>query len=268
MDENNVGYYGLMVSTWELFRGDTSSWDDRFFYREIIQKYGEPVLDIGCSTGRLLLDYMEQDIDIDGVDLSAEMLALCRINAQARGLSPTLYQQPMQALEVPRRYRTIIVSSSSFQLLTNPAKAQQALRHFYEHLVPGGALVMSLMLVRDEDDPLDIDWFMDKEIERPEDGGTIRRWFHLWFDITDQLAHAETRYEVMIDGQITESEVHRQSPELRWYTQDQAYMLLKEAGFVNIQTYSGFTLQPASAEDRVFCITAERPESTCSHATT
>ena len=25
-------YYGMMAEFWDLFRGDTSSWDDRFFY--------------------------------------------------------------------------------------------------------------------------------------------------------------------------------------------------------------------------------------------
>lgn len=36
-----------------------------------------------CGTGRLLLDYLAQGIDIDGVDNSPEMLALCRPDAAA-----------------------------------------------------------------------------------------------------------------------------------------------------------------------------------------
>jgi len=68
-------YYGMMAEFWDLFRGDTSTWEDRFFYLEVVKKYGSPVLDVGCGTGRILLDFMQQGIEIDGVDNSPDMLA-------------------------------------------------------------------------------------------------------------------------------------------------------------------------------------------------
>ena len=69
-------YRGLMAEAWDVLRGDTSDWSDRFFYRDVIEQSGQPVLDVGCGTGRLLLDYAAQGIDIDGVDNSPEMLTL------------------------------------------------------------------------------------------------------------------------------------------------------------------------------------------------
>ncbi len=68
MGKQDYRYRGLHVTTWDLFRGDTSNWPDKFFYREVIRRYGEPVLDVGCATGRLILDYMADGIDVDGVD--------------------------------------------------------------------------------------------------------------------------------------------------------------------------------------------------------
>ena len=82
MADQDYEYRDLLAKTWDLMRGDTAQWPDRFFYREFIDRHGGPVLDVGCGTGRLLLDYLMDGIDIDGVDNSPEMLALCREKAR------------------------------------------------------------------------------------------------------------------------------------------------------------------------------------------
>src|SRR5215210_49040 len=124
-------YHGLMAETWDLFRGDTSGWPDRAFYREAIARYGEPALDVGCGTGRLLLDYLSTGIDIDGVDNSPEMLARCRKKAREMDLQPRLFEQSMERLDLPRTYRTIIVPSSSFLLIIDLEDAAEAMRRFF-----------------------------------------------------------------------------------------------------------------------------------------
>jgi 2-polyprenyl-3-methyl-5-hydroxy-6-metoxy-1,4-benzoquinol methylase len=62
-------YHSMSAEYWDLFRSDTSGLEDRNFYLEIIRESGQPVLDVGCGTGRLLLDYLSQGVDIDGLDL-------------------------------------------------------------------------------------------------------------------------------------------------------------------------------------------------------
>src|SRR5437016_13895527 len=171
MDSENYEYRGFLASAWDLLRGDTSDWLDRPFYRNIILHSGQPALDIGCGTGRLLLDYLADGIDIDGVDNSPEMLALCREKAQKPGLHPTLFQQSMEALDVPRRYRTILVPSSSFQLVTDPNAATQAVSSFFHHLEPGGILVMPFMILWQgpvTDPIVTRQWAMLAERVRPE----------------------------------------------------------------------------------------------------
>jgi SAM-dependent methyltransferase len=158
MEEPEYEYRGLIASSWDLLRGDTTHWGDRRRYRELIERYGQPALDVGCGTGRLLLDYLRAGIDIDGVDNSPEMLARCREKAGRLGLHPVLYQQSMEALALPRRYRTILVPSSSFQLVTDSDAAAAAMRRFLVHLEPGGALAMSFMPLWQAGDPLETGW--------------------------------------------------------------------------------------------------------------
>ena len=176
MTQPEYEYHGLMAKTWDLFRGDTSKWEDRGFFLEIIHEKGQPVLDVGCGTGRLLLDFMAQGIDIDGVDNSPEMLALCREKAGAMGLTPRLYENSMESMRLPRQYQTIIVPSSSFQLVLEPADAQRAISNLFEHLLAGGNLVMPFMQVWTRGEPLESDWQLSGEKTRPEDGAIYRRW--------------------------------------------------------------------------------------------
>src|SRR5260370_19414164 len=117
---HDYDYHGLMASTWDIWRDDTANWRDRVLYLDLIGQYGEPVLDVGCGTGRLLLDYLAQGIDVDGGDNSAEMLDICRAKAGQGPRVPALYQQRMEQLYLPRRYRTIVRPSSVLQRLAAP----------------------------------------------------------------------------------------------------------------------------------------------------
>ena len=251
-------YYGLMAEFWDLFRGDTSTWEDRFFFLDIVKKYGSPVLDVGCGTGRILLDFMQQGFDIDGVDNSPEMLALCKQKAEKLNLNPTVYQQEMDKLSMPRKYQTILVPSSSFQLLLDPALPPVTMERFYEHLLPGGTLVMPFMTLWKPGDPLEME-FTDEAV-RPEDGATVRRSSWARFDPHSGLEHTIDRYEIIRDDNVVASEEHRQSPATRSYTQEQAVALYQDAGFKGLRLFHEFTFEPAKPEDTTFCVRGFRPE--------
>lgn len=249
-------YHGLMAEYWDLLRGDTSKWDDRFFYLDCVGKYGQPVLDVGCGTGRILLDFMQQGIDIDGVDNSPEMLTLLRRKAEALNVQPNVRLQQMEELSLPRKYRTILVPSSSFQLLLDPAQPPLAMQRFHDHLQPGGTLVMPFMTLWKTGDPLESQW--TKEAVR-EDGALVRRNSWSRYDPARELEETRETYEVIRDGAVIASETHVQSPATRSYTQEQAVMLYQVAGFEEIRVLHEFTFEPVGPEDTLFCVLGTRP---------
>lgn len=261
MQQTNYEYSGMMAEFWDLFRGDTTTWADRFFYKEVVAQSGEPVLDVGCGTGRLLLDFMQDGVDIDGVDNSPEMLERCRQKAAQLGLEPRLYQQLMETLKLPCKYQTIIVPSSSFQLVTDKHAAWQVMHNFFNHLHAGGVLVMALMKLYSGDsqqDEIVEEW--SREVVRPQDGATIRRSSRSRFDLVNHLEHTEDRYEVIADGQVVAAEDHAWSPATRGYSQAEAVNLYWESGFVDIRVTSDFTQEPVKPEDTIFCVRGMRPD--------
>jgi SAM-dependent methyltransferase len=251
-------YRGLLAKTWDLFRGDTSGWEDRTFFLEMIRESGQPVLDVGCGTGRLLLDYLSQGVDVDGVDISPEMLSLCRQKAVSMQLKPVVFESDMITMKLPRQYQTIIVPSSSFQLVLDPDDAQRAIQNLYTHLLPGGSLVMPFMLEWRRGDRLETPWHLSGEKIRPDDGTTIKRWSRSRYDPDSQLMHTEDRFEVVKDGISIAEELHKRSPAVRQYTQPQALDLYDQAGFEDICMFKGFTRLPASAEDEIFSVTGKK----------
>jgi SAM-dependent methyltransferase len=260
-------YRGMIAQAWDLLRGDYSTWPDRPFWRGIIERQDGPALDVGCGTGRLLLDYLAAGLDVDGVDNSPEMLAVCREKAAAAGVDVAgrLFEQSMDALDLPRRYATIFVPSLSFQLLTDLGAARSALTRFLEHLTPGGVLVASfkVRLWPGRRTPPQMewsDWFKLAEAQRPEDGLLVRRWVRGMYDHEQQLEHEENRYELMRAGQVIETENHSRSPCVRWWTLDQALAAFEQAGFADVRATSGDTHEPASSEDNLFKVWGARPQ--------
>ena len=181
-----------------------------------------------------------------------EPLAICRAKADDLNLTPTLFEQDMQALDLPRRYRTIIGSSSVLQLLADVDAARETLRRCFAHLEPGGAFVTPFWFDWREGEPLDTGWEPLFTKTRLEDGAIIRSWVREWREPARQWWHTEQRFEVEVDGEIVEREEQRRSPEGRWYSQQEARKLYDDVGFIDIQLFKEFELTPAAAEDRHF----------------
>ena len=97
-------HHGLIARWWANFKLDGP---EIAFFRSYVAS-GQPALDVGCGNGRLLVPWVADGLDVDGVDASADMIEACRAAAGTAGCQPVLYVQPTHRLDLPRRYRTII----------------------------------------------------------------------------------------------------------------------------------------------------------------
>ena len=253
---DDIEYVGLMAEAWDALRGETSGWADRAWFREVIARRGEPVLDVGTGTGRLLLDFLADGVDIDGVDNAPEMLERLHAKATAAGLDVDgrVHLGRMQSLRLSRRYRTVIVPSSSFQLLLEPDDAAEAMRRFFGLLLPGGSLAMPFIV-------------MDKPYERAlDEGGRARRRLDRAADVDRRPSTRPwasrrpttcTRSSATASRCASSTSSGRARPAPTRATRRGA--LYETAGFIDLEWGADFTFEDREP-DEVFTIVGRRPD--------
>src|SRR5437899_3339655 len=86
---------------------------DVVFYREAAREFGDPVLELGCGTGRITMALAEAGKRITGLDLSERMLeravkkrAALRVEARER---VHLVQGNMAGFDLGEKFRLIII---------------------------------------------------------------------------------------------------------------------------------------------------------------
>jgi len=237
MTKSDWDYRGLAAECYDLWFGNEPFWDQAFFHGHI-RRNGGVALEIACGTGRLLVPFLRDGLVVEGLDASAEMLAICRTKAAKVGITPTLYQQLMQDLELASRYRTIFIPACSFQILAERDEAFTALRRFHQHLEPGGELLVTLTIPW-ADFGIERQWRLRRSGVHPSSGAMILIHEATRSDRIEQVQHIWMRHEVFKEDQLVQTQLrmHR----MRWYHRHEFAMMLDAVGFRDVTMQCGYT---------------------------
>jgi SAM-dependent methyltransferase len=250
------GYTGLSAASYDLwFAGE--DFEDIEFFRSAIQDGGEPALEVGCGTGRLLIPFAKDGLNVEGLDLSEEMLSICRRKAAAIGLAVPLHLAAMEDFSLVQRFRTIFVPFGSFMLLADLEKTRMALRCFRGHLAEGGRVLIPLHLPWRYDVGLEPakpgEWRLRRVATRPDDA-VVRCYENVDFDFDRQIQLVRLRFEIRRGGEVEATEEGEQL--LRWFSQSEFADLLLQAGFTDVAALKAYAWEPADADDASFLFTA------------
>ncbi|HAH97239.1 MAG TPA: hypothetical protein DHD79_04415 [Firmicutes bacterium] len=136
-------FYGAMS---ELYDTTITETDDIPFYLSLARQHcgtGGRILDIGCGTGRILLQLLRNGYQADGLDISAQMLSLTKAKLQAANLETALYQGDMRTLDslgLTVKYHLVIIPYASMIYMLEDSDRLAVFRGVYNLLEHGGIL--------------------------------------------------------------------------------------------------------------------------------
>lgn len=261
--EATTWHYGLVARWWAELNLDGPEIE---YYRPFVEA-GQPALDAACGTGRLVIPWLHAGLDVDGSDISPDMLARCRERAEREGLTPpSLHAQAMHELDLSRRYRSI-VCCGGFGLGGRREHDAEGLRRLYEHLAPGGLLLL------DNEVPYAAGWW---RLWQKDERASLPR---PWRDEGDRRALADgTELElrsriaeldplaqrVAIDmrafhwsgSEVLAEEEHR--IEMTLYFTEEIVLMLERAGFREIELRAGYEDRAPTADDEFVVFLARK----------
>ena len=168
-------------------------------WRELADREGSPVLDVGAGTGRVALDLARRGHEVVALDHSAELLDALR--ERAAGLAVTTVAADARDFAIDRRFPIVVVPMQTLQLLGSADGRARCLACVREHLTPGGLLAVALA------DALEC---FDEEHDQPpspdlrEVGGVVYASRPVRVrDLGDRAAIDRVRQIVAIDGTLT-----------------------------------------------------------------
>ena len=265
--DSGTWHHGLIARWWAEF--NEAEPDELAYFRNAISTFGEPALDLGCGNGRILLPLLKDGVDIDGSDISADMIALAAAEAKKAGLTSRLIVAPMHEIDLGRSYRTIFMCGS-LGIGGRRDHDREALRRAYRHLEPDGAL-----LVANHQLPYDTDekrwarwlpghraggdgaWPAEGERRTFADGDEVE-WLGKpsTLDPLEQRITMDVRVRLWHGGEMIKEETYQLEENL--YFVQELLLMLEDAGFHDLRVEGGYSGRPATADDGMVVFVARK----------
>lgn len=235
--------------------------DDLFMIRRFATRCGSPILEPACGTGRALLPLARDGHRLVGVDTSPAMLEVARGRLDQEGLGDqvNLLEQDMRALQLDRSFALAFVALNGFCHLLSIDDQMAALTGVYQHLEPGGLLLLDLLnpdlgQLLDSRDQL----ALDKIWTEPDTGHRVMKLRSQKVDLVAQIIHVTLLLDKM-DGQ---GQVQRTvfPFAMRYLFRQELELLLRHAGFEVEAIYGSYDLDEFRPESERLIAVARRPE--------
>lgn len=234
--------------------------EDLGLYTGLAERWGGPILELGCGTGRVLAVLAAAGHRVVGVDCSEAMLRAAQERLARQGLLPRAHLVPgdMRRLALEERFAWAFCAMNSLMHLTSLDDQLAALEAARRHLRPGGHLVLDLA----NPDP---GWLLEPGervvrvgvMEDPETDTVVVRQVLQRTDPLRQVLDLVYIYdEVDPEGRVRRVLLPLR---LRYLFPVEARLLLERAGFAVEAVYGSYEMEPFDATgDRMIFVCRSR----------
>lgn len=217
---------------------------DEILYLEFAKRFGSPILELACGTGRITLLLAEAGYDITGIEITHEMLEVAREKLkqlpQDVQTRVSFNQGDMTNFQLDKKFPMIIIPWAFKYLLTTEDQLA-CLRQVREHLTDDGVFILDLY-------PREIIEKTGTESYTVEiDGVTITKTYTYSTDVIAQVRHTDVTVEILYpDGKTerVETEV-----DIALVMPREAELLVRTAGLEILEDYGGNDFSDYTPED-------------------
>ncbi len=258
-----AGYELPFVAEYYDFLPLVKGRQDLDFYLYYADVAGDPILELGCGTGRILLPIAEAGHWVHGLDFSAQMLARCRKKLEAGPPEVRervrLIQGNMVDFDLKETFRLITIPFRPFQHLLNVEDQISCLRVALKHLEPSGKIILDLFQTdaRRMHDPV----HLNESEAHPEvtlpDGRKVRLAERTAaFHRAEQMNDVELIYYVTHPDGRKERLVHAFT--IRYFFRYEVEHLLQRCGFRVLEVFGKYDRSPLLDDSPDMLFVAEK----------
>lgn len=222
-------YFGILADWYDRLLVDEKN--DIEYYTDLVGERGGKALELACGTGRILIPLKQRGLDIDGVDISPQMLAKCRSKLNELDSKTHLYEQDLTEFNTKTKYDTIFISGGSFCMVDEYKDAESSLTNVYNHLNDDGLFILDIFnpTANLKNDLPGV----HRMIRMAEEGNeSLYCYANTRYDIEEQLIIGQYKYELFREGNLQET--IEDNFRMRWYGKHEFTMMLENAGFKQI----------------------------------
>jgi SAM-dependent methyltransferase len=233
--------------------------EDVLSLMNFIESTGDPVLELGCGTGRFLAPIAATGFHVTGLDASTSMLARARrrIDALENPNLVTLFEADLtQADKAPGGpFGVVLISLNGLLHAESSEKQRRVLQAARRALDPRGQLLIDILNPTPQAlAHFDQSLVLEGAWTKPT-GETVQKFSSRRLSLSSQTIHTDLWYDVL-DAQGITRRV-RTRFDMRYLHAAELELMLEMAGFASWEIYGSYDLDPFDDHSERILVAAE-----------
>lgn len=225
-------YYGSLCTEMYEILHEQAPKDELEFYLSYA-RHGQKILEPLCGSGRFLIPFVENNLDITGIDLSSEMLA----KLKEKNNNTKVIQEDILKYNTKEKYDYIFISSGSVSLFTDMDLCKKILLKIKSFLKTNGKFVFAVDTISNR--CIDDTEYRVKVKVKTKDGLDLYLKTKNYYEIKTQTQFSPSIYELLSDDNVLQ--IEEMDFQTHLYKYGEMDTILKEIGFTNVKVYSSFS---------------------------